>query len=263
MRKPPKLRQKGSSNSGILAFASRVFITALCIGLLCVLSVGLLYGYRWLTVHPYLALKDITVSGNSRLSNGHVLKLAKVQLGYNSLDINIGKVEESISASPWVKAASVRREFPDRLVIQVTERVPGFWVRQGSGLYYADRHGRIIAPMHPGESGALPVLEYAEGMGNTDTRLSALLDMIQGPQTPFEMNQVAWVKVLGSQQVEIFLDGQKLALRMDLDGWQQQFRRIKAVWRDLALRGQFSQAAMIAATGDKVWVKRRGNQSAS
>jgi cell division protein FtsQ len=246
-----------------MAFASRVFIAMLCITMLCVLGVGLLYGYRWLTASPYLALKDITVSGNSRLTNGDILNLAKVKLGDNCLNTNIAEVERNISANPWVKAATVRREFPNKLVITISERVPGFWVRERGTLNFADRHGKIIAPMQPGETGALPILEYGRGMNSTDTRLSALLDMIQGPETPFDMNQVAWVKVLGSKQVEIFLDGQRLALRMDLNGWQRQFRRIKAVWRDLALRGQFAQAEMIAATGDKVWVKRRGQGTAS
>ncbi len=263
MRKPPKTRREKKSGSGVMAFASRIFIAMLCIFLLCALSVGLLYGYRWLTASPSLALKDISISGNKRLTNGDILGLAKIKLGDNCLETNIAEVENNLSANPWIKSATVRREFPDKLVIKVSERVPGFWVRQGAKLNFADRHGRIIAPVQPGEAAALPVLEYGRGMDSTDTRLSALLDMIQGPETPFAMNQVAWVKVLGSKQVEIFLDGQQLALRMDLNGWQRQFRRIKTVWRDLALRGQFAQAAMIAATGDKVWVKRRSRETTS
>lgn len=267
-RKSNRFRKKRkpvrhTHGESVMGFITRVFMAMIAMGMLIALGIALLYGYRWVTAHPYLALKDITVSGNSRLSNGVVLDLADIELGQNSLDLNLTEVENAIFANPWVAAAAIRRELPGRLVINITERVPEFWIRQGTGLYYADLHGKVIAPMHPGEMDSLPVLDVAEGMYSGDTELSALLEMIRGPETPFSMNQVAWVKVLGSRQVEVYLDGQKLALRMDLSGWQEQFRRIKAVWRDLARRGEFANAAMIAATGDKVWVTRRGQGTAS
>lgn len=254
-------KAKGDSNA--MGFVNRVFVASLVISALAFLSTGLLYGYRWVTANPYFALKDIAVNGNSRLSNGHVLELADVSLGTNSLEMNLNKVEQRLSDNPWVKSAAVRRELPGRLVINVDEKVPGFWMRQGAGVYFADSHGKVIAPVHPGEVATLPFLELSDGMSPNDANLSSLLDMIGNKSMPFDLSQVAWVKVLGSKQVEIFLDGQKLALRMDLNGWQTQFRRIKNVWRDLARRGEFSGTAVIAATGDKVWVKRRGQGTAS
>lgn len=258
-----KRKSATARGESIMAFITRVFMAMIALGMLAALGIALLYGYRWITAHPYLALKEISVTGNSRLSNGDVLSLAQVKLGQNSLDLNLTEVESNISANPWVESAAIRRELPGTLVINITERVPEFWVRQGSNLSYADHHGALIAPMLPGEVASLPILEIGDGMRSNDTQLSSLLDMIRGHETPFSMGQVAWVKVLGSRQVEIYLDGQKLALRMDLSGWQEQFRRIKTVWRDLARRGQFAGTAVIAATGDKVWVKRRGQGSAS
>ena len=247
----------------VMGFITRVFMFMIAMGVLAALGVALLYGYRWVTAHPYLALKDISVTGNSRLSNGDVLGLAGVKLGQNSLDLNLTEVETAVSANPWIKSAAIRRELPGRIVVHIDEHVPEFWVRQGTGLYFADGTGAIIAPMHPGETASLPVLEIGDGMYSADTELATLLTMIRGRETPFSMEQVAWVKVLGSRQVEIYLDGQRLALRMDLHGWQEQFKRIKTVWRDLARRGEFADTAMIAATGDKVWVTRRVQGSAS
>ncbi|WP_147822224.1 cell division protein FtsQ/DivIB [Salidesulfovibrio onnuriiensis] len=262
-RKAARKPARHTHGESIMGFITRVFMAMIAMGLLIVLGIALLYGYRWITAHPSLALKDISVAGNSHLSNGDVLELAEIKLGQNSLDLNLTEVENAVSANPWVSSAAIRRELPGRLVISIQERVPEFWTRQGSGLYYADKDGRVIAPMHPGETASLPILDIGDGMYPGDTRLSELLGMIRGPETPFDMGQVAWVKVLGSRQVEIFLDGQKLALRMDLSGWQEQFKRIKAVWSDLARRGEFADAAMISATGDKVWVTRRGQGTAS
>ncbi len=261
-RKPLKPTRPAHGES-IMGFITRVFMIMIGMGMLMALGIALLYGYRWVTAHPYLALKDITVAGNNKLSNGDVLKLAAVKLGQNSLDLNLTEVENNISANPWIKTAAIRRELPGRLVITIHERVPEFWIRQGTALYFADRDGKVIAPMHPGETASLPVLEIGDGMFTGDTELPALLKMIRGHETPFTMDQVAWIKVLGSRQVEIYLDGQKLALRMDLNGWRKQFKRIKTVWRDLARRGEFADAAMIAATGDKVWVTRRVQGSAA
>jgi len=260
-----KLRKR-KTNSGpkLTGFGTMIFrivMSLLTLSLLAVLGVGLLYGYRYMTSTDYFALKEIDVTGNSRLTNGDILKTAGVTLGLNSIQMNVGEVEAKLSNNPWIKSVTVRREFPGTLLIDIHERTPAFWIRQGSGLYFADGQGRDIAPMHPGEMASLPILEVADGIEDGQAVLTGLLRKIDAQQTPFTQEQAAWIKLTTAHEVEIYLDGHDngngLTLRLSMDQWELQLERVKIAWRDLMRRGEFKDAAIIAASGDKVWIKKR------
>ncbi|MBC15793.1 Cell division protein FtsQ [Pseudodesulfovibrio profundus] len=239
----------------------RIIMLLLTVSLVAVLGVGLLYGYRYITSHSYFELKEIHVTGNSRLSQGDITTIGDVSLGLNCLEMNVGEVEHRLSKNPWIQTATVRREFPNRLRISVTEKVPAFWIRQGDGLYFADATGTVIAPMHPGEMASLPILEVADSIDDGAGVLKGILRKIEEKQTPFTQAQTAWIKLTSAHEVEIYLDGHAggkgLMVRLSMDRWELQLERLKIAWRDMMRRGEFKQAAIIAASGDKIWVKKR------
>ena len=254
-------KKSGRGLAGVGQFIVRSVMLLLTLSLVAVLGVGLLYGYRYLTTHPYFELKTIQVTGIDRLSRGDILKSADVGLGLNCLDMNVGEVEQRLSANPWIESVTVRREFPDRLRIGVVEKVPAFWMRQGDGLYFADAAGRVIAPMHPGEVASLPVLSVAEGLDEGSAVLRGILKKMEEKKTPFTQAQTAWIKLTSAHEMEIFLDGHAdgrgLTVRLCTDQWETQLERMKVVWRDLLRRNEFKDASIIAASGEKVWIKKR------
>lgn len=242
-------------------FIVRTVMLMLTLSLVAVLGVGLLYGYRFLTTNHYFELKEIHVTGIDRLSREDILKNADVTLGLNCLDMNVGEVEQRLSANPWIQSVTVRREFPNRLRIGVEEKIPAFWIRQGDGLYFADASGQVIAPMHPGETASLPLLSIADGLDEGPAVLKGILKKMEEHKTPFTQKQTAWVKLTSAHEVEIFLDGHAdgrgLTVKLCTDQWETQLERMKVVWRDLLRRNEFKDAAIIAASGEKVWIKKR------
>lgn len=237
----------------------------LALSLVAVLGVGLLYGYRFITTSHYFELKEIHVTGNSRLTYGDILKTANVGLGLNCMEMNVGEVEEKLSRNPWIESVTVRREFPNRLRIGLVEKIPMFWMRQGDGLYFADARGKVIAPMHPGEMASLPVLDVADGLDDAQEVLTGILQKIDDKQTPFTQAQAAWIRLTSAHELEIYLDGHAggngLTVRLSMDRWDIQLERLKVVWRDLMRRNEFKAAAIIAASGEKIWVKKRPGTS--
>ncbi|MCJ2164905.1 MULTISPECIES: FtsQ-type POTRA domain-containing protein [unclassified Pseudodesulfovibrio] len=262
---PARTLQSRSVSVGKLVnvgqFFMRLVMTMLVLSLISVLGVGLLFGYRYITTHPYFELKEINVTGTDRLTNGDILNCADVALGLNCLSMNVGEVENRLSANPWIESVIVRREIPDRLHIDVKEKVPAFWIRQGDGLYFADAHGKVIAPMHPGEMASLPVLSVAESLDDGPEVLNGILRKMADHQTPFTQAQTAWIKLTSAHELEIYLDshagGQGLTVKLSMDRWEVQLERLKVVWRDLLRRNEFKDAAIIAASGDKIWIQKR------
>src|SRR5262249_30055528 len=45
---------------------------------------------------------------------------------------------------PWVERATVRRALPNRIQVDITERAPIAFLREGSGLSLVDSHGVIL-----------------------------------------------------------------------------------------------------------------------
>jgi len=281
MNKPSRLKIGGASKKGNTLktrkrssaprltgagrFVVRTIMTLLAVSFVAVLGVGLLYGYRFVTSTSYFELKEIDVSGNGKLTYGEILKNGDVALGLNCLQMNVGEVEDKLSANPWIDSVTVRREFPGTLRINIVEKVPAFWLRQGDGIYFADASGKVIAPMHPGEMASLPILEVAESLNDGPAVLRGILKKIDDKQTPFTQAQTAWIKLTSAHEMEIFLDGHAdskgLTVKLSTDRWEVQLERLKIVWRDLMRRGEFKDAAIIAASGDKIWVKKRPAES--
>ncbi|BCS88357.1 cell division protein FtsQ/DivIB [Pseudodesulfovibrio sediminis] len=254
-------RKSPRSLTGIGQIIVRTIMTLLLLSFVAALSVGMLYGYRYITSNPYFNLTEIHVSGNTRLSYSDVLSNADVALGLNSIDMNVGEVESRLSTNPWIQSVTVRRELPNRLRIGIVEKVPAFWIRQGDGLYFADANGKVIAPMHPGEIASLPVLSVADNLNDSQQVLTGILQKMAKKQTPFTQNQAAWIKLTSAHELEIYLDGhaggQGLTVKLSMDRWEVQLERLKVVWRDLMRRNEFDKASIIAASGDKIWIKRR------
>ena len=258
LRKP---RRTGPRLTGAGQVVVRSIMLLLALSFVAALGVGLLFGYRYITTNQYFELKTINVTGNDRLTYGDILKCGDVALGLNCLEMNVGEVESLLSENPWVQAVTVRREFPDTLHINVTEKVPAFWTRQGDGLYFADATGKVIAPMHPGEMASLPVLDVADSINDGGPVLSGILKSMADHEAPFTLDQAAWIRLTSAHELEIYLDGHDngkgLTVRLSMDRWGLQLERIKTAWRDLMRRGEFKDAAIIAASGDKVWIRKR------
>ncbi len=261
----PKRRKSGPKLTGAGQTVVRSIMLLLMLSLVAVLGLGLLYGYRFITSTTYFELEEIHVTGNNRLTYGDILGVGDVALGLNCLEMNVGEVEEKLSHNPWIESVAVRREFPDTLRIAIVEKVPQFWIRQGNGLYFADARGKVIAPMHPGEMASLPVLSVANEITDKQGVLTGILKKISEHQTPFTQAQTAWIKLTSAHELEIYLDGHDngkgLTVKLSMDRWELQLERIKIAWRDLMRRGEFKDAAIIAASGDKVWVKKRPAKS--
>ena len=257
----PKPVKSGRKLTNVGQAIVRVVMSLLALSLLASLGVGLLYGYRFITTSSYFQLETINVEGLERLSRGDILKTGGVNLGLNCLEMNVGEVKNLLIRDPWIEAVTVRRELPDALHIQVTEKVPAFWAQRREGLFFADARGEFIAPMQPGETGSMPVLQVDPSVEDGAPVLTGLLAKIEARQTPFTQDQAAWIRLTSAREMEIYLDGHDrgagLTVKLSMDRWELQLERVKIAWRDLMRRGEFKDAAIIAASGDKVWVKKR------
>jgi hypothetical protein len=97
--------------------------------------------------HPYFVVRQISVRGAERyLSETAVLDWLAVAPGDSLWSVSPARARRRLESHPFVASASVRREFPDRLHIELRERRPRAIVLLDR-LYYLDRAGTVFGPL--------------------------------------------------------------------------------------------------------------------
>ncbi len=120
-----------------LLFGAGVLSMAAVCSTICVLT------YAWLTQTPLFQSRFVIVSGNRVVSHGEVLSAAGIRSGDNIFGINLDVARTRLSAHPWIDTASIIREFPNRIVIRVTEQAPVAVAEIGHS-YLVNKRGEIF-----------------------------------------------------------------------------------------------------------------------
>ncbi len=86
----------------------------------------LLFGSVWWVLRqPFFPIAGIKVDGDLKHGNAVTLRTNVVpQIKGNFFTVDLARVRAAFETVPWVRKAVVRREFPDKLHVTLTEHVP-------------------------------------------------------------------------------------------------------------------------------------------
>jgi cell division protein FtsQ len=138
--------------------------------LLAVLVLAVLYaGYRWVARQPMFDLMVVQVQGRDgeplRYVNAATVRsaaLPRIRGNFFTVDLNAARA--AFETVPWVQHASVRREWPNKLVVSVEEyAVLGTWGEQEGRLVSVDGIVFTANLDEAEEEGKLPVLDGPDG----------------------------------------------------------------------------------------------------
>ena len=107
---------------------------------------------------PRLRLQEVQVAGTTRLSGEDVIKLGQVPLGRNIFAVNLVKVSGALERIPTVKEATVTRDLPRSIHVDIVERKPAIQLVTDGGNFHADRDGVVFEKAGVVSPGG-PVLE--------------------------------------------------------------------------------------------------------
>ncbi len=83
----------------------------------------------------------------------------------NILRMSLDEDRRQIESLPWVRSATLARSFPNRLTVQIVERVPIAFLNAGGRVKLVDEEG-VVLDKPDGASFAFPVLEGLEAAAN-------------------------------------------------------------------------------------------------
>ncbi len=124
-----------------------------------VLSVGLAAILVVFAVSDDFLVDNVVIRGNSIAYADTVVEHSGA-LGESIFQLSTHEVAESVARHPVVDSARVRVELPDRVVVNVVERVPALVWQTGDRAVLIDEHGWVLAE---GESEELPWVVELDG----------------------------------------------------------------------------------------------------
>lgn len=127
-------------------FAARVRARRRRRRLVGALAVVLLGGLVWATLWaPWATVREVRVSGTSRVPAGAVEAAADTELGRSMLLARTGDVADRVRREqPLVRDVTVTREWPSTLRVAVTEREPVAAIPAGDEVRLVDADGVVI-----------------------------------------------------------------------------------------------------------------------
>ena len=91
-------------------------------------------------IHP----DQISVEKNHYVAAASVREIFITDRGKSILRIPVDKRRRQLESIPWVEHATVRRVLPNRVEVEITERTPIAFLRDGTELSLIDAHGMIL-----------------------------------------------------------------------------------------------------------------------
>jgi cell division protein FtsQ len=147
----------------------------------------------WLARQPAFALRAIRIDGDvARNSLQTIRTNAAPRLAGNFFSIDLAASKAAFEAVPWVRAAVVRRVFPNRLAVQLEEHRPAaFWGASGEdgGDRLVNTYGEVFQA-NPGDvdDDSLPVFDGPDGSA---ARMLALHDRLAPVFAPQRIEALA------------------------------------------------------------------------
>ena len=125
----------------LFELASKLFLAGVVIYLLYA-------SYNFLTSDPRFQITDVTFSGNHALLENQLLEWLGQVHGENLFAYDLSRASERLAEHPWVLSASVQRKFPQKIQIELTERVPYARIKFEK-VFLMDNFGVILSEEKP------------------------------------------------------------------------------------------------------------------
>lgn len=142
-QKPLEIKRRKFGKKAWKTYLRVMFGTAVAaggVGAAYMVGHFLLASQEMALIHP----EQIQVSQNHYVTPSSVREIFRVDRGHSVLRIPLSERRRQIETLPWVEQAGVLRALPNTIKVEITERTPIAFLRDGSDLALVDVHGVIL-----------------------------------------------------------------------------------------------------------------------
>lgn len=207
--------------------------------------------YHYATNSPRFAIRNIAITGNSRVTREQVLNGAGITMGGNLFQTQLPGVENRLLKNPWISEVRVARLLPATIQIEVHEREAAALALVAGRLLLVNRQGESFKEFTAGDPGDLPLItgatleEDPNDVGLLRQRIARGLDVL----TAYSQSRLS--KAYGAQEVHltpgseavITLGHKAITLHLGAGPWPKKFEMAERIVA--RLQAQHASASVI------------------
>jgi cell division protein FtsQ len=193
---PPTVQQAVGRHDRLRKIVAIAFIATVLLGAAAVT----------LTRSPFFYARTLEVRGASHVVRTEILRIAAITNETNVFTLDADASEVRLEGNPWIAEATITKDLPSRLVIDIDERVAVAVVESGGVLRLVADDGALLEAALPRVAAGLPVIASTDEQG-----LEPGADAVEGAARAIDAMAPSLRRRIDG--VSILADGQ---LRVDL-----------------------------------------------
>lgn len=159
----------GRDHQGRYALVGRIMVALLGLGLSVLAGYGVVQAYRKVNAQK---IETVQIEGMLQYVSGDDIKAAVSRFASASLvAIDLDLLKAELERQPWISQVTVRREWPDRLVIKVEEEQA---IARWNEVHLLNQQGQIFSP-----ESALDQLQLPRLTGPEQSEQTVMLQYLQ------------------------------------------------------------------------------------
>jgi len=223
--------------------------TKLASGVLIVVcaSVAVAWGaHHYALTTPRFAIKQIQIEGNRRLADAQVVKLAGIEPGINTFALDLENAQRKLLEVPWISHATLTRELPGTLKIELSEREAAALAAIDGRLYLVTPEGEPFKQLEGGDPHDLPVVTGADVQNLARDRKREIERLGVALQVLRHYERVRMSAAYPAQEVHLTPGGsvvltvgkEGISLHLGKGPWKKKLLMAERVTRKLSRKGR-------------------------
>lgn len=101
-------------------------------------------GTAYFLLSPIFNIKEISVSGNEKISSEEILSLSQLKKDENIFKINKKDTKEKVKQNAYIDTVEIKRTLPDKVIIVVTERTATYQINFANMYMLINNQGYML-----------------------------------------------------------------------------------------------------------------------
>jgi len=108
---------------------------------------------------PFFKIAEIECSGNNKVKSTEIIETAKIELNKNLYGTNTSKAEKNLKKIAYIEDVKIKKKFPNKILINITESTPAAYIPLNEGYVYIDADCKMLEYSEKASETPLPVIQ--------------------------------------------------------------------------------------------------------
>lgn len=224
--------------SGIKVGKKKILLVSVTVFMCAIFLVSL-----FMYVRSFLPVTKFELSGVTRYDRAEIIGHSGIKTGEKLYDIDLEKAAEKLLENcPYLEEATVERQFPNRIIFRVVEKIPQWYIEVSGDYYSLDTNFLVIEETTTKEafvSAGIPQLvlpnlktlicgELPE-FGEDDTEIKKALELVAAVQSSRLKSRLTLVDMESRFDVNIVVDGRYNVYMGDISNIEEKLTAIEEI----------------------------------